>query len=288
MQKRDSISWLLFGLLSLVWGSSFILMKKGADHLSGWEMGALRMFSAGLVFILPAIWHLRDIPRNKLWIVLLSGFIGNLFPAFLFAIALEKNVNSSFAGILNSLTPLFVVTIAALFFGVQIAKRKITGVLIGLAGLIMLSLARGPLHIQDIGFMSLIFIATFCYGLNINIVGHYLKGIPPLKIATVSVAFLTLPAGLIFWLIQSSNPMSWPEAQTSVWMIVLLGIIGSAVATALFYLLIKRAGGLFASLVTYAIPVVAVLWGVWAGEEVGLVQISALGVILVGVYLANR
>lgn len=288
MQKKGGLSWGLFILLSLVWGSSFILMKRGAENLNGWQIGAIRMLSAGLVFVGPAIWHLRSIPRNKLFIVLLSGWLGNLFPAFLFAIALEKEVNSSLAGILNSLTPLFVVAVAAIFFGVKIAKRKIFGVLIGLAGLVMLSLARGPLQVREVGFMGLIFLATFFYGLNINVVANYLKGIRPMQIASVSVAALVVPAAAVLAWQQQAHPIAWQEAQLSVWMIVLLGVIGSALATALFYVLIERAGGLFASLVTYAIPIVAVMWGLWAGEEIGPVQVSALGVILAGVYMANK
>ncbi len=115
MSKQKITSWAIFLLLSLIWGSSFILMKRGAESLSGWQIGALRIFSAGAVFFPFALVHIRKIPLKKLPLVVLSGALGNLFPAFLFAVAIEK-IDSSMEGILNSLTPLFVIIIGILFF----------------------------------------------------------------------------------------------------------------------------------------------------------------------------
>ena len=262
MKKPGPLSWLIFTLLALTWGSSFILMKKGAEHLNGWEIGAVRIFSAGLVFLPLALFHLRSIPRNKLALVIFSGVLGNLLPAFLFATAIEKSVNSSLAGILNSLTPLFVIIIAALFFHVKVERRKVVGVLIGFAGLVILSLSKGPLSFRDAGYTLLILVATIFYGLNVNIVGNYLKGVHPFKMATVSLAFLTIPTGIMLW---QQNLWNLPQLDSgtlfSMGMSALLGVMGSAIATALFYVLITKAGGLFASLVTYAIPVVAILNG---------------------------
>ena len=289
MKKPGPLSWLIFTLLALTWGSSFILMKKGAEHLNGWEIGAVRIFSAGLVFLPLALFHLRSIPRNKLALVIFSGVLGNLLPAFLFATAIEKSVNSSLAGILNSLTPLFVIIIAALFFHVKVERRKVVGVLIGFAGLVILSLSKGPLSFRDAGYTLLILVATIFYGLNVNIVGNYLKGVHPFKMATVSLAFLTIPTGIMLW---QQNLWNLPQLDSgtlfSMSMVALLGVMGSAIATALFYVLITKAGGLFASLVTYAIPVVAIGWGLWAHEDVSWIQFGCLGIILAGVYMANK
>lgn len=217
---------------------------------------------------------------------MLTGVIGNLIPAFLFAIAIEKRIESSLAGILNSLTPLFVVVIGIVFFKLKIPPKKLVGVLIGFVGLFLLSVTRGPITVSDVGFTFLILLATICYGLNVNLVGTYLKGINAFHMATVSIAFLTIPAGMVFFW-QPIN-FSSEAVYYSVAAAVLLGVLGSAAATALFYMLIKRAGGLFASLVTYAIPVVAIFWGLINKEQVGLVQVGCLGIILGGVYLANK
>ena len=116
MTGQKAASWTLFVLLALIWGSSFILIKKGADHLTGIQIGALRIFSAGIVFLPFGMFHIKKLPKEKIPLVLLTGLLGNLFPAFLFAIAIEKKIESSLAGILNSLTPLFVIVIGVFFF----------------------------------------------------------------------------------------------------------------------------------------------------------------------------
>jgi drug/metabolite transporter (DMT)-like permease len=287
--SKNIINWGLFILLAVVWGSSFILMKKSTEHLTGLQIGSIRIFSAGLVFLPFAVFHITKIPAKKLGLVILSGVFGNLLPAFLFAIAIEKSPESSLASILNSLTPLFVIVIGLVFFKKKPRNRKLAGVLIGFIGLLILSLSRGPMTLDNFGFTSLILIATVFYGININMVGHYLKDVDAIKIATVSMSFIAIPAGIVMWQQQVFSLLQYDqEALSSIATAVLLGIGGSAIATALFYVLIQKAGGLFASLVTYAIPVVAIVWGLLDHEYITAVQFGCLAVILGGVYLANR
>jgi drug/metabolite transporter (DMT)-like permease len=164
----------------------------------------------------------------------------------------------------------------------------VIGVLIGFVGLVLLSISSG-FSDSNYGYALLILLATFFYGLNVNLVNYYLKGIDPIKMATVSLSLVAIPAFFVVW---HQDVFSMARYDTAArWSIgasVLLGIVGSAIATALFYILIKRAGGLFASLVTYAIPVVAIFWGIASGEEVSFVQIGCLAIILGGVYLVNK
>lgn len=288
MTKQKFINWLLFSVLSLTWGSSFILMKKSAEHLNGLQIGAVRIFAAGICFFPFAIFHFRYVPMKKLLGVIISGLIGNLLPAFLFATAISENGESSLASILNSLTPLFVIVIGVFFFKAKIQSKKIAGVLIGFVGLVILSLLRQPVSSEDNGVL-LILIATVFYGATVNVVAHYLKGIEGFKIATVSLAIMALPAGIIMWQQNVFSIARYDEgARISIAFATLLGVAGSAIATALYYVLIQKAGGLFASLVTYAIPVVAMMWGLLANENITAIQVSCLAIILVGVYLANR
>jgi drug/metabolite transporter (DMT)-like permease len=287
MQKDKIFNWLLFVVLSIIWGSSFILMKLSREYLNGYQIGAVRIFSAGAVFFPFAIFHLRKIPKNKIPIVILSGLIGNFFPAFLFAIAIEK-IDSSLEGILNSLTPLFVIIIGALFFKARVANKKIAGVLVGFIGLLLLSFSTG-FSSNNFGYALLVLFATVLYGLNVNVVSHYLKGIDPFKMATVSLASISIPAFIVLWKTDVFSIAQYDnEARWSLISAIVLGIGGSAIATALFYQLIRRAGGLFASLVTYAIPIVAIFWGLLANEPVGILQVACLLIILTGVYLGNR
>jgi drug/metabolite transporter (DMT)-like permease len=288
MARQNFTNWLLFLLLSLVWGSSFILMKTSAEHLNGLQVGAVRIFAAGVSFLPFAVIYISRIPLRKMGIVILTGLLGNFFPALLFATAIKENGESSLASILNSLTPLFVIVIGVLFFKAKVAKNKIAGVLVGFAGLVMLSLLRGPVSANDNGVL-LILIATIFYGINVNLVSHFLKGIDGLKIASVSLAIMAIPSAAIMW---QQNVFSIArydeEARWSIAVACLLGIVGSAIATAVYYILIQRAGGLFASLVTYAIPIVAMIWGLLANESITGIEIGCLAIILTGVYLANR
>ncbi|HEY1112965.1 MAG TPA: DMT family transporter [Chitinophagaceae bacterium] len=289
MRKEKAINWLVFVVLALIWGSSFILMKLSKEHLNGYQIGAVRIFSAGLVFLPFAVVHITKIPWRKVLLVALSGLLGNLLPAFLFAIAIEKKIDSALAGILNSLTPLFVIVIAVLFFKAKVQQRKVMGVIIGFIGLVILSLSKGGVSFDNYVYALLILLATIMYGLNVNVVTHYLKDVDPIKMATVSLAIMCLLSLGVMWQQEVFSIARYDEAaRLSLFYAALLGVVGSALATMLFYALIKRAGGLFASMVTYAIPIVAIFWGVLAGEQVTGIQISCLALILGGVYLANK
>lgn len=289
MRKEKAINWLVFVILAIIWGSSFILMKLSKEHLNGYQIGAVRIFSAGLVFLPLAVVHITKIPPRKVPLVALSGLLGNFLPAFLFAIAIEKKIDSALAGILNSLTPLFVIVIAVLFFKAKVQQRKVMGVIIGFVGLVILSLAKNGISFDNYVYALLILLATFMYGLNVNVVTHYLKEVDPIRMATVSLAIMCILSLGVMWQQEVFSMALYDEgARVSIFYAALLGVVGSAIATMLFYALIKRAGGLFASMVTYAIPIVAIFWGVLAGEQVTWIQISCLAIILGGVYLANK
>ncbi|MEO7984366.1 MAG: DMT family transporter, partial [Bacteroidota bacterium] len=274
-------------------GSSFKLMHDSQLGLSAPQIAALRIFSAGLVFVPFALFHFSKIPRNKLGLVILSAVFGNLLPAFLFAEAVTR-LDSSLAGILNSLTPICVVVIGIFFFKDKIKSQKIVGVLTGFLGLVLLTLLplvveKKGMSFDNLGYTLLIVLATFLYGINVNMVGHYLKALNPIHIATVSLAFMTIPAGIVLW--QQGFPylhFNDKNVQDSIWASAGLGVAGSAIATMLFYILVKRAGILFASLVTYGIPFIALLWGFRDGEKITWIKLLCLGIILLGVYLANR
>ncbi len=261
--------------------------------MSASQIAALRIFSAGLAFAPFAFFHFRKIPRNKLGIVILSAVFGNLLPAFLFAAAITR-LDASLAGILNSLTPICVAVVGILFFKEKISTQRITGVLTGFSGLVLLTIypaltGESSISLDNFGYTLLILLATFLYGINVNMVGHYLKGVNAVHVATVSIAFMILPAAAVLWqqdflhLDLNSAPL-----RKAVWSSVVLGVVGSAIATALFYILVKRAGGLFASLVTYGIPFIALFWGFLDGEQITWIEVICLGIILLGVYLANR
>jgi drug/metabolite transporter (DMT)-like permease len=288
MQTKRLINWLLFVVLTIIWGSSFILMKHSKEELSAPLIAALRIFSGGIVLLPLGVVHLARTPPKKVFIIIFSGIAGNLLPAFLFASAIAKNIDSSLAAILNSFTPIFVVLIAIVIFRDKIKLQKIIGVVIGFIGLTSLFLLWKGVSFENFKYALLILLATVLYGVNVNVVGHFLKDVPPLYIATISLTFMIIPTAWVLW---QQNFLRLEFDETAVqWAIVetaILGVVGSAIATVLFYILIKRAGGIFAALVTYGVPFIGILWGVLDGEKITLAQVACLGRILFGGYLAN-
>ncbi len=286
--QQKWINWLVFALLSLVWGSSFVLIKEGLRSFSPYQVASLRMLFAGLVLVPFAIKALPQIPKEKMGLVLISGVAGNFIPAFLFCIA-ETQIDSSLAGILNSLTPLFTILVGISFFKVQTNITKIIGVIIGFIGLCFLFAAGKDMSMRNMSYAGLVLMATLFYGINVNMVGRYLQNIGALNIASVAFSFLVLPsAAILFFTGYFNNNFTNQTVIQSSLASAVLGIIGTSLASILFYYLIKKAGVIFGSLVTYGIPIVAVCWGMVYGEKITPMQYVWMGVILIGVFIANR
>src|ERR1043165_8211345 len=176
MKNERLASWGIFILLCIIWGSSFILMKASKIELTWAQIASLRIFSAGIVMLPFAFFYFSKIPKRKLFLVILSAVCGNLLPAYLFALAIAKDLDSGLAGILNSLTPICVIITGVVFFRSQIATRKIMGVIVGFIGLILLTLAgKKGMSFENLEYTLLVLAATILYGFNVNIVSHYLK-----------------------------------------------------------------------------------------------------------------
>ena len=286
--KDRLINWGIFVVLSIIWGSSFILMKEGMHVLTPYQVASIRILSAGLVLTPFALKALKQIPQQKWLLVILSGLLGNFFPAYLFCIA-ETEIDSSLAGILNALTPMFTILVGISFFQLKANATKIIGVVIGFIGLCLLMLSGKEVSFSNISYAGLVLLATLCYGINVNMVGRYMKEVGSLNIAALAFVFLIIPSAIILYstgyLQLTLTEAATVKATTASFV---LGVMGTAFASIIFYMLVKRAGTLFASMVTYGIPFVAVFWGLLDGEKITLLQIVCLGIILCGVYLVNK
>jgi drug/metabolite transporter (DMT)-like permease len=282
------ISGIIFIVLCIIWGSSFILIKEGIAYLSPYQVATIRILSAGLVLLPVAVSQWKNVPQNKLGYVFLSGLLGSFLPAYLFCIA-ETKIDSSLAGFLNSLTPVFTIFIGLLFFGQVFQTHKLVGVFIAMGGMLVLLFAKGSISLQFLSYASFALVASLLYGLNINLVGRHLKETPSLAVVAVSFALLLIPCIIILWITgYFSLPLGQKNILYSSGASSLLGIMGTAVATLLFYIMIKRAGGLLASMVTYGIPFIAMSWGLLAGETINSWQIVGLVIILIGVYVTTK
>ncbi len=288
MPKHKLINWLIFIALSFIWGSSFILMKEGLVALTAYQVASLRIIFSGLVLLPVAIRSFGKIPANKVFVTFMSGTLGSLLPAYLFCIA-EEEIDSALAGVLNSLTPIFVIIIGALFFKARTPTNKVIGIIIAFSGSVLLFFSQ-PDFSQKSNFfyILLVVIATIMYGLNVNMVHRYLNHIPSLQIASLALGLNAIPALVVLYFTGYFNlDLTNKAVLSSTGFSALLGIGGTAIASIIFYMLIKRAGAVFSSMVTYGIPVVAIMWGIIYGEQVGWKQVLSLAVILGGVYVAN-
>lgn len=288
MGKSSILNWVTLAVLAFVWGSSFILMQKGLESFSNLEVAALRVFLASLVLSPFAIFNLRKIPKKSLLPLLVVALAGNGIPALLFTTA-QLHIESSLAGMLNSLVPLFALLIGVLFLGSRPNAKNWYGVLIGLVGATALFLSKGTDELFSNGIYGLLVVgATICYAISVNVIHHSLAGMRSLIITSVSLLMVGPACGIFLLFTDIGTDLSdKPEAWTSLGYVTLLAVFGTALAVAVFNWLIKRTSVLFSTSVTYLIPIVAIFWGFMTQETIAWGQLGGTALILCGVYLTN-
>ncbi|PZR41642.1 MAG: EamA family transporter [Azospira oryzae] len=288
--RRDYQAIGLLLILSLIWGTSFILIKQGLKVFAPDEVAALRVSAASLFLLPVALIKLKELQKKDFPLILVSGLLGIFIPSFLFAYAQTK-LDSSVAGILNTLSPLWTMVLGAIFFGQRFKGYAIIGIIIGFAGTIVLAISRAGGTLGGFNSYAL-FIVLACafYGANLNWVKYKIHNIPSLTITSVSVLLIG-PLAIVYLLGISDFTAKIGQVEGA-WrafgFVVLLGCMSTSIATALFNQLIKISTPLFASSVTYIMPIVAVMWGVLDGEQLIIGHFIGMVCILGGVYLANR
>lgn len=284
------MKWLLFISLCLIWGSSFILIAEGLETMSPYQVASIRIFFAGLCFLPLIKKAYKETPKEALGPIILSGFLGTFFPAFFFSIAQTK-IDSSLAGILNALTPIFTIAIGTFFFHLKIGWLKWLGIFIGFTGMLITNLGgKHGINFDHLTYSLFVLLATIFYGLNVNVVNKYVQNVAPLHIATIAFTSLIIPTLIV---LGATGYFTHPNLMNGSWtkgtlIAGLLGLINTGVASVIFYQLMKKAGPVFASTVTYIIPFVALGWGIYFGETITSLQIIGMVVILAGVRLANK
>ena len=287
-QEYLAIAMLIF--LAIVWGSSFILIKFGLAEYSSNQVASMRIFFSFICLLPLMIIKWKKVPKSAWKPIMVVGLVGSCIPAFLFALAQTK-LSSSTSGVLNSLTPIFTFTLGVVVFKNPFDLKKLAGVIIGLIGAILLILLRTDGSFDpNYTYGLFIVLATFCYGISVNVVKKYLQEVPSLAISSLSFSAVGAACGLYlflftdFWSVFNSSP----DAVKSAGYVFLLAALGTAFALIIFNTLVQMKNALFAASVTYLIPIVALGWGIWDGEDVGLLHLIGLATILFGVYLANR
>jgi len=282
--------WLYLGILSVIWGTSYILIKKGLLGFTPLQLGSVRVVLAGLFLFVIGFRSVRGISKQEWPWIIVSGFVGSFLPMFLFAFA-ETEIDSSVASVLNSLVPLFTLFVGYLAFGIGFQRNQLFGVLLGLGGAILLILTGKSLNPeQNYGYTVLVVIATVCYALNTNIIKSKLQNVSPMAIAVGNFLGIWIPGLLVMFgsgFFEGSTlngPNFWP----SLGYIVILCVLSTCVAKIMFNRLVQISSAVFSVSVTYLIPLVGIFWGVLDGETFGLRQLLSGGLILFGVYLINK
>lgn len=294
-KKIAGQDYFIMVLLALIWGSSFILMNKGlfasdgASLYTPLEMAAMRMCIAAVIMSPLLLGAIRAIPmRSWPWIAVV-GIVGSGIPAALFATA-QQHIDSSLAGILNSLTPLFTMLIGMVVLQRHVTRRQKLGILIGLLGAVLLISMRGFERESSLWHSLLIVVATLFYGISVNTIAHRLAGVKSFHISALSLAMVALPYSVYLFGYSevTAHYHAHPEGPNGFAYIAILAIASTAVANFLFFRLTQRTGALFSSSVTYLMPIVAVAWGFLNQEQLSWVHGLGGGIILIGVYLVSR
>ena len=287
--NNDQRKWVYLVVLSAIWGSSYILIKKGLQGFTPVQLGAVRIVFSTVFLLLAGARSVLTIRRKEWKWIAASALSGTFIPVFLFAYA-ETEIDSSIASILNSLVPLFTILIGFLFFRIRTRWAQVAGVLLGLAGAVVLIFqgARVNPH-QNYLYSLLVVLAAVLYAANANIIKSKLQKVSPMAIATGSFVLMLPPALL---LIAASGffqdeVVEGPDFWSSLGFIAILSVFGTGIAKIMFNKLIQISTPVFSTSVTYLIPVVGIFWGMLDGERFSLLQVLGAGIILVGVYLVN-
>ena len=281
--------WFYLAALSFIWGSSFILIKKGLVGLTAIELGSIRIIISAFVLIPFTFNRLKEITFKQWKWIIISAFVGSFFPAFLFAFA-EQEIDSSVASILNSIVPLNTIIIGLVLFGIKSTKRQIIGVLLGFFGAYQLIISGINLNPdQNYFYSGLVIICSFLYAFNVNIIKKYLQELSAVAIATGHFIVILIPS-IIVLLISDFNfeKLQNPQTQTSLFYVTLLAIFGTTLAKILFNKLINISSAVFASSVTYSMLIVSIFWGVMDGENFSINQLFATIIIVIGILLTNK
>ena len=281
--------WLYLTILSIVWGSSFILMKKALIGLTPIQVGAIRILITAVFLLLIGFKSISKIKKKHYKYIVYTAFLGTFFPVFLFVYAV-KGIDSSISAILNSLTPFNTFIFGALVFGFSFKKKQFIGILIGLIGTLILILKGAALNPnQNYWYAVLVIIASVGYAFNVNIIKKYLSDVDALAITTGNFLVLIIPAFIVLLFTDFfSTFQTNTQLVSSLGYITVLSIVGTGIAKIIFYDMVHISSPIFASSVTYLIPIVAVMWGIIDGEKLSLIQLFAGGIILTGVWLVNK
>ncbi len=293
--KISATAWALLLVSSAIWGASFILMKRGLEVFPSSQVASLRIVLTFLC-LSPFLWSSLKQVKREYWLPIFGvGLTGSGIPPYLFTLA-QTRIDSALAGILNALTPLFTFLLGVMIFGLVFNGRRLLGVVFGLLGAVCLILFNGDGQFlsafsstDDQWYGIFIVLATICYASSVNLIKKYCQNIPPIALNTLAFLMISPWAFIHLSTTDFLHILQFKEgAYTSLGYIFILSLFGTAIASILFFHLVQMTDALFASNVTYLIPIVAIVLGFLDGEAIGWMHFVGLGCILLGVYFSSK
>ena len=285
----NSKKWFYLAILSLIWGSSFILIKKGLVGLSSYQLASLRIIFAAIVIFIYSYNSLVKIPKKSWKWILITAYTGTFFPVYLISYG-QTEIESGLASIITTITPINTLIVGIIFFGLVYTKKQLLGLLIGLIGAILLIYEASEADINvNIYYSFFIYMTTVGYAASVNLIKNYLTDISPEAVTAGIFISISPPALLVLFLSDfSSLNLEDKEVLNSIIFVFILGVFGSAIAQTLFNKFVKIASPLFAAAVTYTMPIIAIFWAILDGETLTIMQFFATAIILIGVYMVNK
>ena len=281
--------WFYLAILSLIWGSSFILIKKGLVGLNSVQLASLRMIFAASVIYIYSYNSIKKIPKKSWKWIVITAYLGTFFPVYLISYG-QTEIESGLASIITTVTPINTLIIGIIFFSLTFSIKQLLGLFIGLVGAVLLLYEASETNLNsNIYFSFFIYLTTVGYAASVNLIKKYLTNIPP-EAVTAGIFLSISPPAIIVLYFSDFTDLNFqdPIILKSIFFVLVLGVFGSAIAQTLFNKFVKISSPIFASAVTYTMPVVAIFWALIDGEILSIMQFFATAIILIGVYLVNK
>ena len=281
--------WFYLAILSLIWGSSFILIKKGLVGLNSVQLASLRMIFAASVIYIYSYNSIKKIPKKSWKWIVITAYLRTFFPVYLISYG-QTEIESGLASIITTVTPINTLIIGIIFFSLTFSIKQLLGLFIGLVGAVLLLYEASETNLNsNIYFSFFIYLTTVGYAASVNLIKKYLTNIPP-EAVTAGIFLSISPPAIIVLYFSDFTDLNFqdPLILKSIFFVLVLGVFGSAIAQTLFNKFVKISSPIFASAVTYTMPVVAIFWALIDGEILSIMQFFATAIILIGVYLVNK
>ena len=281
--------WFYLAILSLIWGSSFILIKKGLVGLNSVQLASLRMIFAASVIYIYSYNSIKKIPKKSWKWIVITAYLGTFFPVYLISYG-QTEIESGLASIITTVTPINTLIIGIIFFSLTFSIKQLLGLFIGLVGAVLLLYEASETNLNsNIYFSFFIYLTSVGYAASVNLIKKYLTNIPP-EAVTAGIFLSISPPAIIVLYFSDFTDLNFqdPLILKSIFFVLVLGVFGSAIAQTLFNKFVKISSPIFASAVTYTMPVVAIFWALIDGEILSIMQFFATAIILIGVYLVNK